>query len=109
MVCEKVGATVKALQIHKIISVFDLKRRGSDRSVFDIKVPRECVYGTFMLYTDRSVHANKAKTEISYRNPGLDASGINGTYGHHTQHMLLTVRNMARTYLLTLIRVLVEY
>ncbi len=42
---------------------------GVFRSVFDIKVPREHfesirnrLYGTLMSYTDRSAHANKAKT-----------------------------------------------
>ncbi len=52
-----------------ILGVFDLKRRGSDRSVFDVKVPREHfeiirnrLYGTLMSYTNRSAHANKAKT-----------------------------------------------
>lgn len=41
--------------------MFDLKRRGSDRSVFDIKVPREHfesirnrLCGTLMSYTDWS-------------------------------------------------------
>ncbi len=69
MVCEKVGSTVKAMQIRETINVFDLKRRGSDRSVFDIKVPQEHfesirnrLYGALMLYTDLSAH--KAKIEI---------------------------------------------
>ncbi len=55
----------------RILDVFDLKRHGSNQSVFDIKVPRERfesisnrLYGTLMSYTDRSAHANKAKTEI---------------------------------------------
>jgi len=38
-----------------------------------------------MSYTDRSAHANKAKScryFRQYRNPDQEASGKNGTYGH---------------------------
>ncbi len=54
--------------LYSILGVFDLKQRGSDRSVFDIKVPRErfesisvCMVITLMSYTDPLAHARKAK------------------------------------------------
>ncbi len=69
MVCEKVGSTVKAMQLHVHLRCVRLKVAQLRRSVFDIKVPRghfesirNCLYGTLMSYTDRSAHANKAKT-----------------------------------------------
>ncbi len=78
--CEKVGSMVKEMQIHQIISVFDLKRRGSDRSVFDIKVYTP-------LYTDRHMQRKpKSRYFRQYRNPGQDVSGIKGTYGHSNKH-----------------------
>ncbi len=77
--------------------VLDLKRRCTDRSVYDINVPQEWIesirsrllsktHRTLMSCTDRSEQCKEPKPGYfrQYRNPGQDLSGKNGVCGHPT-------------------------
>lgn len=89
--CEKVGSTVKAMLIRVHIMCVRLKapwlrpicvwHQSTSRAFWKHKEPSVWYFDVIHWLV-----ANKAKTYIfsfrQYRNPGQDASGKNGAYGH---------------------------
>jgi len=92
MVCEKVGSTVKAMQLRVHIRCVRLKSSAAQTDQFltsmylesILKAYKEPSVWYFNVIQPSVLHSQtkpKPRYFRQYRNPGQNASGKNGTYG----------------------------